>query len=170
MFSDLNFGAILSPSTILTPANEYVFTYSHGRFFEYNSDDWVRTNLRERMANYGNVVTADRALFSDRYVIRVIPFVAVTLNDWVAAFDASWQDMGYDNATLVMAETGAVSSQTGGVTELIPDIGSTVGSTVGTALSGAIKPLFSYILIGIIAYAGIMMLPQMIEAKGRRRR
>ncbi len=167
MFPVLAFGAILSPSDTVPVGKESVFTYAHGKIFEFNSDDWVRANLRDRMSNYGNVVTADRALFSDRYVIKVIPSVAVTLDDWINAFDASWVDMGYNNAILVMAETGSVSSQAGGVSEIIPDIGSTVGTTIGTTLTNTIKPLFPYLIIGIVAYAGILSLPQIIRSGKR---
>jgi hypothetical protein len=115
------------------------------------------------MANLGQITSVTRSLFSDRYVVTILSTSNVSLVDWLSAFDVSWRDMGWDSIVFDMAEEGMISSQPGGVGELIPDIGGVVGGTVVEI----IKPLFPYILLGIVVYAGIQILPQFIHSRGR---
>jgi len=141
------FGAIVLSSNSLRPRNEFVFTFEHGRVFEYNSDSWVLKNIRERMGNYGDVVSVVRPLFSSRYLITVIPTLERNLAEWVSAFDSSWKDMNYGNAVFVMAEEGRVASEPGGVSQIIPEIPKLTGDLI--------KPLLPYALILGLAYIAI---------------
>lgn len=156
------FGVLLT-SNYLSVGQQYVFTFESGEWFFLGGTGSIQSDLNERMANIGQVIGVTRGLFSDRYIVTVIPTDEVTLNTWISAFDASWKDMEYDNITFITAEGGLISSQPGGIKELLPDIGGTVGQTV----TGIIKPLFPYILIGIVVYVGIQSLPQFIGRRGR---
>ncbi len=158
------FGKILLSSEILGSGNQYVFTFTSGEWFFLHSTDTIRVDLADRMANLGQIMSVTRSLFSDRYVVTVLSTSNVSLADWLSAFDVSWRDMGWDSIVFDMAEEGMISSQPGGVSELIPDIGGTVGRTAGEIAAGAIKPLFPYILIGLAIY---VMLPQLIHGRGR---
>lgn len=144
------FEGILTYNSILEPGNQYVFTFSIGRLFEYRSDDWVLYNLRERMSNYGYIVSVSRPLFSNRYIVIVNPTERVSLNEWLEAFDVSWRDMGYGNYSFIQAETGAVSTQPGGVSQIIPSITATVGESAKSLIS----PIFPYLAI----FGGIFIL------------
>lgn len=150
------FGAVVLSSSVLRPRNEYVFTFEHGRIFEYRSDSWVLENLRDRMANYGDVISVNRPLFSSRYLVTVIPTLERSLAEWVSAFDSSWKDMGYGNAVFVMAEEGRVASEPGGVAQIIPEIPKLTGELV--------KPVLPYALLLGVGYIMIKALPKIITS------
>jgi len=160
------FGRTLLTSDVLQVGNQYVFTFESGEWFFFDSTGDIQVGLNERMANIGAISSVIRGLFSDRYIVTVIPTDEVSLNTWLMAFDASWKDMGYDHITFITSEGGTVSTQPGGIVELIPNIGGTAGRTV----TEIIKPLFPYILIGIVVYAGIKMLPEIIQGRRSYRR
>jgi hypothetical protein len=160
------FGDVLLPSNVLVAGNQYVFTFESGEWFFFGSISTIRDGLNERLANFGTITGVSRGFFSDRYVVNVVPSVNVTLSDWLSAFDVSWRDMGYDSITFVSAEGGLVSTQPGGVSEVVGNVLPSLGSAVGSTASEILKPIYPYILIGVIAYAGITMLPKLMS-KGR---
>lgn len=145
------FGRILLSSEILTAGNQYVFTFESGEWLFLGSTATIRFDLAERMANFGEVISVTRGLFSDRYIVTIVPTVNVTLNDWISAFDVSWRDMGYDNIIFVASEGGVISSQPGGISEIVPQVGEIAVS--------AIKPLFPYALAFLGIYLAITLLP-----------
>ena len=153
-----SFGRILLSSEILSSGSSYVFTFSSGEWFFLHSPETIKVDLAERMVNLGQITSVTRNLFSDRYVVTVISVSNETLDSWLSAFDVSWRDMGWDTIVFDMAEEGTISSQPGGVGELIPEISGTVGQTI----TEIIKPLFPYILIGIVVYT---MLPRLIQRR-----
>ncbi len=158
-----SFGKILLTSEILGSGNSYVFTFSSGEWFFIHSPETIKVELAYRMANLGQIVGVTRSLFSDRYVVTVISTSNESLDSWLSAFDVSWRDMGWDTINFIMTEEGSISSEAGGISTVIPNIGMTVGATV----TEAIKPLFPYLLIGIVIYAGIGILPQIMrESRG----
>ena len=160
------FGAILSTSDVLSPGTPATFTFQKsgilGSLFFFDSDASILQGLQDRMGNYGNMVSVSRPLFSDRWVIIVTPIAQITLSDWLSAFDVSWRDMGYD-VTFIQAEGGTVSTQPGGVSQILPSL----GSVIGTTAQEIIKPVFTYVLFGVIVYAGIKTLPQMMAKRGK---
>ena len=157
------FGAILSTSDTLSPGTPATFTFQEsGWFFFFESESSILQGLRDRMGNYGDIVSVSRPLFSDRWVIIVTPIAQITLSDWLSAFDVSWRDMGY-TVDFIQAEGGIVSTQPGGISQILPSL----GSVIGTTAQEIIKPVFTYVLIGVIVYAGIKTLPQMMAKRGK---
>jgi hypothetical protein len=158
------FGSILSMSDTLSPGTPATFTFQKsgilGSLFFFDSDASILQGLQDRMGNYGNMVSVSRPLFSDRWVIVVTPAAQATLSDWLSAFDVSWRDMGY-TVDFIQAEGGIVSTQPGGVSQILPSL----GSVIGTTAQEIIKPVFTYVLIGVIVYAGIKTLPQMMSRR-----
>lgn len=145
------FGSVLSLNDTLAIGTPATFTFEEsGWFFLFETESSILQGLQERMGNYGYVSSVSRPLFSDRWVVTINPVAQVTLSDWLSAFDASWRDMGY-TVTFIQAEGGSVSTQPGGVSQLLPSLGTTIGETA----QQIIKPLFTYILIGVAVYAGI---------------
>ncbi len=155
------FGSVLTSSNVLATGQQSTFTFESGAWFFWDNLAEIQSLLNERIANIGQVVSIKRSLLSDRYVVTVIPTAEVNLSTWISVFDSSWRDMGYNSIMFISAEGGAVSSQPGGIVSILPEISGTVGSTV----SEIIKPLFPYILVGIVIYAGIQMLPQIIHSR-----
>lgn len=153
------FGRILLSSDILTAGNQFVFTFESGEWFFLGSTSTIRSGLAERMANFGEVVSVTRGLFSDRYIVTVVSTINAALSDWLSVFDVSWRDMGYDNITFVAAEGGAVSSQPGGLIEMVPQIGE-----IGVS---ALKPIFPYILGFLAVYLAITLLPTLTRRTKR---
>lgn len=155
-------GAILVSGDVLKSGSQYTFTWAHGRFFEYNTEAWVKENLSYRLQNFGEVISATRPLFSDHWVIVIIPTTDVSVADWVSAFDASWKDMGYGGASFIQVEGGAVSTQPGGVQQIVPEAGAIVGTTAASIL----KPLLPYVLIAGVGYLLLVgVIPKMIAGK-----
>ncbi len=153
------FGSVLSLDNTLSPGTPATFTFQEsGWFFFFERASSILQGLRDRMGNYGDIISVSRPLFSDRWVIVITPTTQATLSDWLSAFDTSWKDMGY-TVTFIQAEGGIISTQPGGVTQILPSIGTTIGETA----QSIIKPIFTYVLIGIIVYAGIKTLPQIMK-------
>jgi len=144
------FGALLT-SNILSIGQTYSFTFESGGWFFWDVTGTIQAGLRERMANYGEIISVTRGLFSDRYVVTVIPTVETTVDNWLSAFDSSWKDMGYDNVIFITAEGGTVSTQPGGISEVVPQVGE-------VALS-ALKPILPYALVFLGLYLAITMIP-----------
>lgn len=160
------FGIILQTSDTLPAGKSAVFTIAEGRVFEYNSSDWVLSNLRDRISNFGDVVSVSRGLFSDRYVINVLPNGNYSLSDWISVFDSAFKDMGYNNATFWQAEGDVItSSAAGGITQAIGDILPSASSIVGSTVTSALKPLLPYILVGIAVFALIQVSPQFLRGR-----
>jgi len=161
-----DFGKVLINEDILQPGNEYVFTYEHGRLFEYRSDSWVESNIKERIANYGNVISVNRGFFSDRYVVTVAPIESRTLSDWLSALETIWQDMGYGKANFLVAEEGRISTRPGGVTEAAVKVGEEIVQPLvripGEAAVSLVKPLFPYAL----ALGGLALLLLLVSKGG----
>jgi len=161
-----SFGKVLFPSDVLLKNNEYIFTFEPKLFlglFAFGiNESQIRINLNERLANYGTVISVSRPFFSSNLLVRIIPSVNVSLQDWLNAIGVSLEDMGMEETSFIMAEGGTVSSQPGGVQELMPSIGTSIGSTIGAALSSAIQPLFPYLLIAGAVYYFLIL------KKGRR--
>ncbi|MCL6542089.1 MAG: hypothetical protein K6T87_16150 [Roseiflexus sp.] len=161
------FTGLVLPNQILSPNNTYVFTFDHGRIFEYRSAEWVLENLRKRLSNYGYVVSVSRPIFSDRYSVVVMPSVSVSLENWLDAFDSSWKDMGYNNYTFIRAEEGEVTTQPGGLPQIIPSGAEVIGQTVQQAVS----PFIPYVLLlGGIYLLFKVGIPEYQKVKIKRRR
>jgi hypothetical protein len=154
MSVDDSLGDILKPTDILITGEKYTFTFSHGRIFEYRTADWVKERLTYFMQNWGDIILADRPLFSNRYIVVVVPKVQASLSQWLSAFDYSWKNMGYGSATLVLAEGGIGSSQPGGATQLIKGAAETAGETA----AAVVKPLTPVLIIIAITALGITLL------------
>jgi len=144
------FGALLT-SNILGTGQIYTFAFESGEWFFFDTTGTIQSGLRERMANYGEVISVTRGLFSDRYIVTVIPTVETTLNNWLSAFDTSWRDIGYDNIIFISAEGGTVSTQPGGIAEVVPQVGEVAVS--------AFKPIIPYALGFLAIYLVITLLP-----------
>ena len=137
----------LTSAEILFTGSKYTFTFDHGRLFEYNSATYVLEQMRNLMQNYGEIVTVNRAMFSSRYVIVVVPKIDTTLLNWLTAFNYAWKTMGYNNTTFIVVEAGDVSSQPGGTTQIVKSAGTAAGETV----MEMIQPLLPVIIgVGVI--------------------
>jgi len=144
------FGVLLT-SNILSIGQQYTFTFESGEWFFLDTTGVIQADLNERMANYGEVISVTRGLFSDRYIVIVIPTVETTLDNWLSAFDSSWRDMRYDNIIFISAEGGTVSTQPGGIAEVIPQVGEVAVSML--------KPILPYALLFLGVYLAITMIP-----------
>ena len=164
LFGD--FGAILLTSDILGAGQTYTFTFQSGEWLFLGSTVDIQNSLSERMANYGQIVSVSRGLFSDRYIVTVIPTSNVSLADWISAFDVSWRDMGYDHITFITAEGGAVSTQAGGVVELAQQAGQQILTPITGAVATGLKPLLPYLLIGGGIYLLIILSPTLLSRRG----
>lgn len=169
-----DFGGILGLDSVPPVGQQTTFTFQKagifGSIFLFDSDAAILSALRERMGNYGNIISASRPFFSDRWTIVVIPTASVTVSQWLDAFDSSWKDMGYE-VSFIQAETGGISTQPGGVAQIIPSITETAGEAAAAAvkpLIEAAKPLLPYIVIGGIAFLLITMGPSLLAIKGRK--
>lgn len=147
-----DFGLYLLSSDKLSPKNQYVFTFESGKWIEISSSSDVQDKLRYFLQNYGDVVRVDRALFSGRYTVVVIPKIEATLPQWLTAFIYAWINMGYGDARYISAEGGTTSSQPGGLPQLFTGAGETFGQML--------KPLAPY-LIGAVAL--MILLPPLIS-------
>ena len=148
------FGILLS-SNILSIGQTYSFTFESGEWFFFDNTGEIQAGLNERMANLGEIVSVTRSLFSDRYIVIVVPTNETTLGDWLSAFDVSWRDIGYDNIIFITAEGGILSTQPGGIAQVIPQVGEVAASTLASTL----KPLLPYALAFLGLYLAITMLP-----------
>ena len=155
------FGALLT-SNILRAGQPATFTFESGEWFFFDVTGAIQAGLNERMSNYGEVIKVTRSLFSDRYIVTVIPMTETTVGNWLSAFDASWRDMGYDNIIFISAEGGMVSAQPGGITEVIPQIGEVAVS--------ALKPIVPYALGFLAIYLAITLLPTLSRRRYARSR
>lgn len=160
-----DFGAILLTSDILGSGQTYTFTFESGEWLFLGSTSTIREGLAERMANYGQIISVSRGLFSDRYIVTVVPTSSVSLGDWLSAFDASWRDLGYDHITFVTAEGGAVSSQAGGVLEITQKAGQEILAPLGGAVASGLKPLLPYILGIAGIYFLIVLSPRLMSKR-----
>ncbi len=151
------FGRTLLTSDILQVGNQYTFTFESGEWFFFDSTGEIQVGLNERMANIGAISKVVRGLFSDRYIVTVIPTDEVTLNTWLMAFDASWKDMGYDHIIFITSEGGTVSTQSGGIAQVIPQI--------GDIAAGTLKPILPYALTFLGIYLAITLLPTIMATK-----
>jgi len=155
------FGVLLT-SNYLSIGQQYTFTWESGEWFFLDTTGVIQADLNERMANYGEVISVTRGLFSDRYIVTIVPMVETTLDNWLLAFDNSWQDMGYDNIIFISAEGGTVSTQPGGVAEVIPQVGEVAVS--------ALKPILPYALAFLGIYLAITLLPTLSRRRYARSR
>lgn len=146
------YSGYLTSADILKAGDRYTFTFDHGRIFEYHDITWIVGQLSFYMQNYGHIITADRTLFSDRYVIVVEPTLTATLQQWLDAFDYSWEHMGYGKATFIIAEGGIGSSEPGGVNSLAKQVGGAVGGFTAGTISGILKEIWPYLALGAGAY------------------
>jgi len=142
------FSALIGESDKITKGTDYTFTFEHGRIFEYRSDSWVFTNLRDKMTPYAEVLKADRPLFSNRYIVLLRPRENYTYTDFVALIMSAWDDMGYGSARFLAAETDFGSSYPGGLPEVAKDIAQSVQQTI----VAGVKPLFPIAIIGLGIY------------------
>ena len=144
------FGIILTSDNILSTGQPYTFTYSYGsRLFEYRSQEWVQGQLSSLLSDLGSVYSVERPLFSDHYIITVIPIMDESLEAWTSLIDWAFVQMGYGSAIFIRAEGGVASTQPGGLSQIIPQIGDITASTL--------KPLLPYALILL----AIMVLPSL---------
>lgn len=163
-----NFGAILVPSDIPMMGKSVTFTFQKGGYFsfDFTSDTTILQGLRERMANYGNVMSVSRPLFSNRWVVTVIPTVSVNVNQWWDAFDSSWKDMGYSDISFIQAEGGAISTLPGGLQQFVPEVTKPIGIAIGGGVGEIVKPLLPYILLFGIGYVLLFTgFPKLLVAK-----
>ncbi len=165
MYPTAHFGGILTISDVLGSRNQYVFTYAHGRVFEYNSSEWVQGELTQLLSSWGRVISVKRPLFSDHYIIVIQPTMDLDLTTWQQAFEYAWQTMGYNHALFVSAETGSVSSDPGGLSAISQGIEETISSTVGAATGGVAKSVLPYAAIAVGLYAAVILLPTLAKRK-----
>lgn len=147
------FSDIMLSTQTLTPGQRYTFSFQKGGFFtfEFGSDAEILQGLRDRLGNYGEVISVSRPFFSNRWVVTVIPTTPVTVDQWTSAFEIAWQDMGYSNITFWRAESGEVSTAQGGISEVLPSVTGAIGKAVGEAVrpvGESLKPIMPYIVIG----------------------
>ncbi len=146
-------GEILTMGSAPAVWQPVTFTFQKGGFFsfDFTSDITILQGLRDRISNYGDVISVSRPLFSNRWVVTVIPSTSVPVSQWWDAFDVSWRDMGYSDINFLQAEGGSVSTQPGGVSqvvqEVVPDVAGSIGTAVSNIISPIVKPLLPYALI-----------------------
>ncbi len=155
------FGVLLT-SNVLRIGQPATFTFESGEWFFFDTTGDIQAGLNERISNYGEIISVTRGLFSDRYIVTVVPVIETTVGNWLSAFDVSWRDMGYDNIIFISVEGGAVSTQPGGISQVIPQVGEVAVS--------ALKPILPYALLFVGAYLAITMLPVLSRRRYARSR
>ena len=161
----MRFGAIITQDATLNIGSAYTFTFAHGRVFEYNSTDDVRGWANDFFSQYANIISLDRPLFSDHYVITMSPLISMQLSDWVGLFQDFWQTYGYNSVSLVTAEIGIGSSQPGGIVGFTSQISSTIGQSTSNIVGGALTPILPYLFIGVAAYLAIKIGPRYLSKR-----
>jgi hypothetical protein len=163
-FSAFNgFGAILSRQQSLVPGQSYTFTFTFPWYSQYPSNSDAIRFLGASLSGIASIVSASRALFSSNYVVTIVPSTFLTVDEFVQAFSEAWESAPWyvANPDFVQVEDGVVSSQPGGIEEIVPTITGGVGETVSAGITAAVKPLLPYVLIGGGIYVLILFGPQL---------
>jgi hypothetical protein len=162
------FGDVLSGAQVLEVGQPYTFTFSFPWYSQYPSSSEAMSFLGSTLSGAANVISASRGLFSGNFVVTIVPTAAsLTVDDLVSAFSDAWKSAPWYIAspTFVQAEGGAISTQPGGVSQLLPEVTGEVGQVVGQSITAAIKPLLPYILLGVGGYLFLTFgLPKLLTA------
>lgn len=145
------FGALVGEGEILKKNAIYTLTFDHGRIFEYRSDSWVFSNLREQLSQYADVKSVNRPFFSSRYVVILSPKSNVAFVDFRNMIMNAWEQMGYGNISLLAVETEAGSSYPGG----LPELASEITKGASQSIMAGVKPVIPWVIVAGIAYLGI---------------
>ena len=147
-------GDVLPRGQSLEIGQQYTFTFSFPWFSQYPSSADAISFLGGSLAGAANVVNASRGLFSQNFVVTIVPTVSLTVDEFIAAFSDAWKNAPWyvSSPTFVQAEGGSTSTQPGGVAQLLPEITGDISSTVGSTITATIKPLLPYLLLGIGGY------------------
>ncbi|HDK42443.1 MAG TPA: hypothetical protein ENG87_03630 [Candidatus Pacearchaeota archaeon] len=155
MYYSENLSEIITKSQNVVKGKYYTLTFSHGRFYEWHSSDWVLENMRKYLKDVVSIIKLSRPLFSNRYVISVIPKTKMSLQHLLDNFDYAWKKMGYSDVIFITAETDIGSSQPGGAIELLKETGEIVGTTASEILS-PIKYYLAAGLVGLVTLSFLM--------------
>lgn len=155
-----DFGEILTMGSVLAGGQPATFTFQKGGFFsfDFTSDTTILQGLRERMANYGDIIKVYRPFFSNRWIVTVVPSASVTVSQWWDAFDTSWKDMDYSDISLLQVEGGAVSTEPVGLPQVVHEVVPSVSESVGTAVSNIVSPIVKPLLPYVLIFGGIYLL------------
>lgn len=170
-------GAILTSSDILGKGQRYTFTFQLTGptvfgvpVYTMPSADSFIPDFREALYNIGDLISITRSLFSDYYVITVVPNENYSLSVFLDVFDSIWKQIGYTGETwsynLIRAEGGAVSTSPGG----LPGVTEQVGEVVSGAVGDVLKPVIPYALLLLGGYLLIVMLPTIVRSHHARSR
>lgn len=142
------FSALIGESDKIISGADYTFTFEHGRIFEYRSDSWVFSSLRDQMSPYAEILSVNRPFFSDRYIVLLRSKSNYSYTDFIALIMNAWDEMGYGSAKFIAAETEFGSSYPGG----IPEVAGGIGKSVQQSIMAGFKPLFPIAVIGMAVY------------------
>lgn len=109
------FAGNLGPNDVVDSNYLWTFSWGSGAIFNFKDDSDILQQLQDLMSNYGNVLSANRALFSGSYTITVQPNDDYYLKDWISAFQYSFQQMGFPGAYFRAVDQGTESSKPGGL-------------------------------------------------------
>lgn len=138
-------GEIINVYDTLQKDGIYTFTYDHGRYIEYRSDNWVLDKLRHHLGRDLDIVSIERPLFGAMFAITVKPKIRAHRVYFIDAFKYAWESMGYTNAIFVRVERGRQSTvDAGGLSSAVTGMGEVIGSTLGAAL----KPVVTILILG----------------------
>jgi hypothetical protein len=155
------FAAILQQKETLKSGVQYTLTYNSGRFLEYRTESWVQGQLRSLLNQYLEVLSVTRPLFSSNYVIKLVPYEDIPLPQALGVVNAAWVQMGYSDASFVLAESDVTgSSQPGGLVGAVQQ----TGQAVGGGVSGVLQPLLPYVLLA----GGLWLLATIVRVEVKR--
>lgn len=130
----------------LEPGNEYTVTLQFSGTLMPN-ESTIQQILSTAYASQLVIVKVNRTLFSNRFAITFKPSAQLGLNSTVNNFITALRSKGYES-TLTQIETGAVSTQPGGVKQAVTETVQDISSTAAGAATAALKPWIPYLLLG----------------------
>lgn len=123
-------------------------------FLWYGSSHII-SGLKRRLGSIIDIILVDRPLFSSRFVVTYKPKTLLSKDEWLSAFDAAFQDMGYTSAKTIGIVGGKKSDQPGGLKGAALDTSEIAGEIVGNIM----KPLIPILIIGL----GLYFLPTIMR-------
>ncbi len=137
---------------ILEPGRTYTFSFDNGRIFEWRSDTWVLNQLRSDLAGIAEIVSVKRPLFSDRYLVALIPILTFKVYEWDKVFQNTWFRLGYEHTTMISVYGGRSTPDTGGISEgLVGPLSDGLADTIST-IAKPLTPILMAVAAGLIIH------------------
>ncbi|HDK42278.1 MAG TPA: hypothetical protein ENG87_02780 [Candidatus Pacearchaeota archaeon] len=151
------YGEAKSPYTVTLDLNkEWYQTYpSEGGFL---------AGIRYRLSDIANIRNISHSFHSDNLVITFTPKIDMSKAQWISAFVAAIQDMGWKNAGIIELIPGTVSTQPGGIEQVVKE----ASKIAGAATWQITKGLIPIAIIGVTVLLLPTILPRIISTGGKK--